>query len=64
MRVLGFSGVGRLSRESGPCVDEKGDRLTCHGKNYPRLHRGAESWGLGPWAPSVFYGQSDEVAQS
>ena len=50
---LGFSGVGRQSRVSGPCVGEKRDWLTCHCESYPGLHRGDENQGLEPWAPSA-----------
>ena len=32
--------------------------------SYPGLHRGDESWGLGPWAPSDFRGKSEEAEQS
>ena len=33
-------------------------------KSYPGLHRGDESWGLGPWAPSVFSSESEEAGHS
>ena len=45
-------------------VNEKGDQLTCHCKSYPGLRTSDESWGLGPWAPSVFSGESEEAGQS
>ena len=32
--------------------------------SYPGLHRGDASQGLGPWAPSVFSGESEEARQS
>ena len=64
LRDLGFFGVGRHSRVNGPCVNEKGDQLTCHCKSYPGLRRGDESWGLGPWALSDFSGKSEEPGQS
>ena len=64
LRDLGFFGVGRHSRVNGPCVNEKGDQLTCHCKSYPGLRTGDESWGLGPWAPSVFSGESQKAGQS
>ena len=32
LRGLGFSGLGRQSRVSGPRVDEKRDWLSCHGE--------------------------------
>ena len=50
-------------RISGLCVNEKGDRLTCHCKSYPGLHRGDESRRVGPWAPSVFSGESGGWAE-
>ena len=31
---------------------------------YPGLHRGAERWGLGPWAPSVLSGEPEEAGQT
>ena len=31
---------------------------------YPGLRKGDESWGLGPWAPLVFSGESEESGQS
>ena len=64
LRDLGFFGVGRHSRVNGPCVNEKGDQLTCHCKSYPGLRTSDESWGLGPWAPSVFSGESQKAGQS
>ena len=61
---LGFSGVGRQSRVSGPCVGEKRDRLTCHCESYPGLLRGGKSRGLEPWAPLILNGGSKEAGQS
>ena len=39
-------------------------RRSCHCKSCTGLHRGDESWGLGPWPPSVFSGESEEAGQS
>ena len=62
LRDLGFSRVDRHSTVSDLCVNEKGDPLTCHCKSYSGLHRGDESQGVGPWAPSVLSGE--EAGQS
>ena len=64
LRDLSFFRVGKHSKVSGPHVNEKGDWLTCHSKSYPGLLRGDESWGLGPWAPSIFSGKPKEARQS
>ena len=63
LRDLGFSGVDRHSRVSGPRVDEKRDQLTCRCESYPGLPRGDENH-HGALGTSVFSGKSEDAVQS
>ena len=61
--TLFFSRAGKHSRVSGPMSMRKEIGLPAP-VSYPGLRRGDASQGLGPWAPSVFSGESEEAGQS